>query len=100
MGVFFRHNIPTKHIFKNEKKDVQIMDNKKYGDLFMNASEKILKNPIDDGWYADPEARIYEGMYVIYATRSLPFDEQKNQVYSICRFCYNLCWSGYHQLSV
>lgn len=35
MGVFFRHNIPKKHIFKNEKKDVQIMDNKKYGDLFM-----------------------------------------------------------------
>ena len=46
----------------------------------MSISEKNLKNPINDGWYADPEARIYEGMYVIYATRSLPFDEQKNQV--------------------
>ena len=44
----------------------------------MSISEKNLKNPINDGWYADPEARIYEGMYVIYATRSLPFDEQKN----------------------
>ena len=43
-------------------------------------SEKILKNPISDGWYADPEARFYEGQYVIYATKSLPFDEQKNQV--------------------
>ena len=40
--------------------------------------DKILKNPIDNGWYADPEARIYEGMYVIYVTNSLPFDEQKN----------------------
>ena len=39
-----------------------------------------IQNPIDDGWYADPEARIYEGKYCIYATRSLPFDEQKNQV--------------------
>jgi alpha-L-fucosidase len=46
----------------------------------MNMKEIILKNPIDEGWYADPEARIYEGQYVIYATRSLPFDEQKNQV--------------------
>ena len=56
------------------------MNDKKFGDSLMNTTEKILKNPIDDGWYADPEARIYEGMYVIYATRSLPFDEQKNQV--------------------
>ena len=53
----------------------------------MNNTEIILKNPIDDGWYADPEARIYEGMYVIYATCSLPFDEQKNQV---CFTSYDL----------
>ena len=46
----------------------------------MDNSEKVFKNPIDNGWYADPEARIYEGTYVIYATCSLPFDEQKNQV--------------------
>ncbi|MBR5783197.1 MAG: hypothetical protein IKY33_03115 [Clostridia bacterium] len=43
-----------------------------------------IKNPIDNGWFADPEARIYEGQYVIYATVSLPFDEQKNQV----------CWTS------
>lgn len=36
-------------------------------------------NPIDPGCYADPEARFYEGKYYIYATRSLPFGEQKNQ---------------------
>ena len=41
-----------------------------------------IQNPLDDNWYADPEARIYEGMYVIYATRSLPFDEQIQ--YSVC----------------
>jgi beta-xylosidase len=39
-----------------------------------------INNPIDNGWYADPEARIYEGQYVIYATKSRPFDEQQNQV--------------------
>lgn len=39
-----------------------------------------IKNPIDSGWYADPEARFYEGQYIIYATKSLPFDDQKNQV--------------------
>ncbi len=39
-----------------------------------------IKNPIDGGWYADPEARFYEGKYIIYATKSLPFDEQTNQV--------------------
>ena len=39
-----------------------------------------IHNPIDSGWYADPEARFYEGKYVIYATKSRPFDEQTNQV--------------------
>lgn len=39
-----------------------------------------IHNPISDGWYADPEARFYDGKYIIYATKSLPFDEQKNQV--------------------
>ncbi len=39
-----------------------------------------IHNPISDGWYADPEARFYEGKYIIYATKSLPFDEQTNQV--------------------
>ncbi len=39
-----------------------------------------ITNPISQGWYADPEARFYDGKYVIYATKSLPFDDQKNQV--------------------
>jgi len=37
-----------------------------------------IKNPINDGWYADPEARIYEGEYWIYATRSRRYSEQLN----------------------
>jgi beta-xylosidase len=33
-------------------------------------------NPILPGWYADPEARIFEGKYWIYPTWSAPYDEQ------------------------
>lgn len=43
-----------------------------------------IHNPIDPGWYADPEARFYEGKYVIYATKSLSYDQQTNQV----------CWTS------
>ena len=50
----------------------------------MNDLHFCISNPIDDGCYADPEARFYEGQYVIYATKSLPFDDQKNQV----------CWTS------
>lgn len=39
-----------------------------------------IHNPIDPGWYADPEARFFNGEYVIYATKSLPYDQQTNQV--------------------
>ena len=39
-----------------------------------------IHNPIDPDWYADPEARFYEGQYVIYATVSQPYAKQKNQV--------------------
>lgn len=38
-----------------------------------------VKNPLVNGWYADPEARFYEGKYFIYATHSLPYLEQQNQ---------------------
>ncbi|MBP3333903.1 MAG: glycoside hydrolase family 43 protein [Clostridia bacterium] len=50
----------------------------------MKNLEFKIHNPIDDGWYADPEARFYEGKYVIYATKSLPFDDQHNHV----------CWTS------
>lgn len=38
----------------------------------------MSKNPIVDGWYADPEARTYGGKHYIYVTRSLPFTQQLN----------------------
>ncbi len=44
--------------------------------MFHNAFS--IKNPLDNHWYADPEARYYEGKYYIYVTHSLPFDEQHN----------------------
>ncbi len=37
-----------------------------------------ISNPLSNGWYADPEARFYEGKYVIYVTHSKPFEEQFN----------------------
>ena len=40
--------------------------------------KRILNNPISNKWYADPEARYYNGEYWIYVTRSLPFKEQLN----------------------
>lgn len=43
----------------------------------------VRNNNIAEGWHADPEARIYEGKYYIYATRSAPYEEQLNiDVYS------------------
>src|SRR5574338_1534799 len=33
-------------------------------------------NPILPGWYADPEAHIFNGEYWIYPTYSAPYDEQ------------------------
>lgn len=38
-----------------------------------------IKNPIADGWYADPEARRYNGRYYIYVTQSYTgYRKQKN----------------------
>lgn len=33
-------------------------------------------NPIAEGWYADPEAVIYDDTYWVFPTRSLPYEEQ------------------------
>ena len=37
-----------------------------------------ISNPISERWFADPEARFYEGEYWIYVTNSLPYVQQKN----------------------
>ena len=37
-----------------------------------------MKNPIVQGWYADPESMIYDGKLYIYVTKSLPYEEQMN----------------------
>jgi beta-xylosidase len=34
------------------------------------------ENPVIAGWYADPEAAIFEGRYWIYPTFSAPYDQQ------------------------
>src|SRR5436190_10206076 len=33
-------------------------------------------NPILPGWYADPEAHVFDGQYWIYPTYSAPYDQQ------------------------
>ena len=33
-------------------------------------------NPVIDGWYADPEAHVFDGKYWIYPTYSAPYNEQ------------------------
>lgn len=33
-------------------------------------------NPIIDGWYADPDMKIYDGVYWLYPTYSAPYEEQ------------------------
>jgi hypothetical protein len=33
-------------------------------------------NPIVDGWYADPDMKVYGGEYWVYPTYSAPFDQQ------------------------
>src|SRR6185295_14923106 len=42
------------------------------------ASGQITRsgNPVLAGWYADPEARIFDGEYWIYPTYSAPYGEQ------------------------
>lgn len=37
-----------------------------------------MKNPIVDGWYADPESVVYDDKVYIYVTKSLPYEEQRN----------------------
>jgi hypothetical protein len=33
-------------------------------------------NPILEGWYADPEAHVFDGRYWIFPTYSAPYDQQ------------------------
>ena len=40
------------------------------------AQPRTSGNPILPGWYADPEAHVFEGQYWIYPTYSAPYDEQ------------------------
>ncbi|MFN8570792.1 MAG: glycoside hydrolase family 43 protein [Gemmatimonadaceae bacterium] len=40
------------------------------------AQERRSGNPILEGWYADPEAHVFEGAYWIFPTYSAAYDEQ------------------------
>ena len=45
-------------------------------DLFAAPQTKRSGNPILEGWYADPEVRIFENRYWIYPTYSAPYNDQ------------------------
>lgn len=42
----------------------------------MAQKKKMSGNPIFPGWYADPEAVVYNGEYWVFPTYSAPFDKQ------------------------
>lgn len=45
--------------------------------LALLLSAVAAANPVFPGWYADPEAHVFEGQYWIYPTYSAPYDEQR-----------------------
>jgi hypothetical protein len=40
-----------------------------------NAQKKISGNPIFEGWYADPEAMIFDNKYWVFPTFSAKYKE-------------------------
>lgn len=38
-----------------------------------------MKNPVVDGWYADPESRVYGDTVYMYVTNSLSYEEVKSR---------------------
>ena len=44
----------------------------------LNLTTAEAGNPIFDGWFADPEIRVYDDVFWIFATTSVAFDNQKH----------------------
>jgi beta-xylosidase len=44
--------------------------------LLVFQAPKTSNNPVIPGWYADPEAHVYNGRYYIYPTYSAPYGKQ------------------------
>ena len=42
----------------------------------LGQTPKTSNNPIFGGWYADPEAHVYDGRYYVYPTYSAPYEKQ------------------------
>jgi len=45
---------------------------------------KVINNPINETWYADPEARYYNGKYYIYVTQSFTEYERQLNIDVLC----------------
>lgn len=46
--------------------------------LGLNLTTAEAGNPLFDGWYADPEIRVYDDVFWLYATTSIAFKDQKS----------------------
>lgn len=46
--------------------------------LGLNLTTAEAGNPLFDGWYADPEIRVYDDVFWLYATTSVDFKDQKH----------------------
>lgn len=44
--------------------------------VLVGMSSAQARNPVLDGWYADPEAAVFAGRYWIFPTTSAPYDQQ------------------------
>lgn len=44
--------------------------------LALQTAPKTSNNPVFPGWYADPEAHVYQGRYYVYPTYSAPYEKQ------------------------
>lgn len=44
----------------------------------LNFTTAEAGNPLFDSWFADPEIRVYDDIFWIFATTSVAFEEQKH----------------------
>lgn len=44
----------------------------------LNLTTAEAGNPLFDGWFADPEIRVYDDVFWIFATTSVAFEKQKH----------------------
>ncbi|KAI7775280.1 hypothetical protein LA080_007080 [Diaporthe eres] len=61
----------------------------------LNLTTAEAGNPLFDGWFADPEIRVYDDVFWIFATTSVAFEKQKHfdAWSSTDLVLWTLCWA-------